>query len=32
VKTHLVHAYAKLGLATRAELAAAATKRRVKGA
>jgi predicted ATPase/DNA-binding CsgD family transcriptional regulator len=31
VKTHLVHVYGKLGLATRAELAAAATRRRLEG-
>jgi predicted ATPase/DNA-binding CsgD family transcriptional regulator len=31
VKTHLVHVYGKLGLATRAELAAAATLRRLEG-
>ena len=31
VKTHLVHVYGKLGLETRAELAAAATRRRMEG-
>jgi DNA-binding CsgD family transcriptional regulator len=31
VKTHLVHVYGKLGLGTRAELAAAATRRRMEG-
>jgi DNA-binding CsgD family transcriptional regulator len=31
VKTHLVHVYGKLGLTTRAELAAAATRRQMEG-
>ena len=30
VKTHLVHVYGKLGLATRAELASAVTARRLE--